>query len=166
MAVYKGVAGIEKLQQKIILQHKKMVEEAIKSIALMIIDASPVGQRYYPAPRAGGFFLNDQGDFKNSWLIDYSGGRRVLRSADASGSGAWAEANNEAKKFNFQSTVYIYNSSPQAKHIEKEGWKQDDPLRQRLGWRVNKPPYQPVFKNKNNAFALLEKAILEAKGGR
>lgn len=166
MAVYKGVAGIERLQQKIIRQHKSLVEEAIMSIAQMIVDESPVGTgvgggRY---PSQHGMFNNDPGDFKNSWLIDYTGGRRTVRTADPSGRASITEAGSVAKKFNFQSTAYIYNTTPQAKNIEKTGWEASDPFRQRMGWDVNKPPKEPVSKNKNNALELLRTAILVAKG--
>lgn len=164
MATYKGVAGIDRLQQKIERQHKTLVQIAIEDIANMIVNESPVGSKMYSSKQ--GLFHNDPGDFKNSWLVDFTGGKRTHRHADPSGSASIVSAQGAANKFNFQSNVYIYNNSPQAKNIEKEGWVSSDPFRQKKGWDVDKPPYKPVKNNKSVARVLLEQAILKAKGVR
>ena len=154
MATYEGSAGIKALRDKINLKSKMLVGESLEKIATHMVDESPLGAEYYKtgagALVVGGLVQNDQGDFKNSWMVGLGSPNLEVRSADVNGTAAVADGIVKSKLYNLEDTSYVTNNVEHAKMVEY-GWD-NNPM---YGWKA-KDGYHVVGNNIGAAEAILE----------
>lgn len=139
MAVYSGIKGITALRAKVKQKSKMLVGESATKLATVVTDASPVGAPYYASNK--GAISNDQGDFKNSWVVGLGVSESITRPADSTGAASIADAIVKGKSYNLQEFVYLTNDIDHAVMVEN-GW-QDNP---EYGWKA-KGGYSVVGSN-------------------
>ena len=154
MAVYEGSAGIKALRDKINLKSKMLVGESLEKIATHMVDESPLGAKYYKTGAGAisviGLVQNDQGDFKNSWMVGIGEADLNTRGADVNGTAAVADAIIKSKLYNLQEDTFVTNNVDHAQMVEG-GWN-DNP---EYGWKA-KGGYHVVGNNIGAAEAILE----------
>ena len=154
MAVYEGSAGIKALRDKINLKSKMLVGESLEKIATHMVDESPLGAEYYKtgagAIASYGLVQNDQGDFKNSWMVGLGVANPEIRPADVNGTAAVADAIIKGKLYNLEDESFVTNNVDYADKVET-GWE-DNPM---YGWKA-KGGYHVVGNNIGAAEAILE----------
>ena len=148
MAVYEGKQGIASLREKIKLKSKMLVGESLEKIAVILVDESPLGAKYYSSSL--GLVANDVGDFKNSWQVSFNVPDKSVREANTEGTGAIVNAITMSKLYNLQETSYVTNNVGHADDVEY-GWD-DNPI---YGWKA-KQGYHVVGNNIGSAVAILE----------
>lgn len=153
MATYSGLQGIAQLKAKIRQKSKMLIGESAEKIAIVMVDASPLGAEYYSSLQ--GAVQNDVGDFKNSWTVGLGTPNPASRAADPSGSGAVADAITKGKLYNLEKSVFVTNNVDHADMVE-HGWE-DNP---EYGWKA-KDGYHPVRENTSTAKVILEAVALK-----
>ena len=148
MATYEGSAGIKALRDKINLKSKMLVGESLEKIATHMVDESPLGAKFYNSNQ--GLVANDQGDFKNSWMVGIGKADPATRPADINGTAAVADAIIKSKLYNLEKNSFVSNNVGHADLVE-EGL--DD--NHEHGWQA-KDGYHVVGNNIGAAAAILE----------
>lgn len=180
MTVYKGAAGIDQLLAKVKAQSATLMSQTAINVTEILIDpeVSPISLDVYPP----GIAIYQQensshgnGQFINSWNTSVGEVEQVIRSGNPDGGDAYTSAAYSYSDIlqNIGQSVYVTNTTPQAKFIEEQGWSKEN-FGERP-WSDNVPgskkwedgPYAPVKrtaegKHKPRLQAALKDAIKKA----
>lgn len=159
---YKGVKGIQDLQNKVHNQVTNALAEGAKDVGNYLIDNSPIGQASYMSSRGEVYTDNDVGTFKNSWCFSSGSPDSYERSGDVNGVGSKVDALDFSSEFFLGEDIYIINGSYHASAVEK-GWDSVTfPERVDFGWS-DKEGYEVVKGTPANV--IISNSLSDAKGG-
>lgn len=147
MATYEGSTGIKALKDKINMKSRMLVGESLEKITVHMTNVSVIGAEFYRSVK--GNIENDNGQYKNSWVVGLGTPSLVTREGDTTGAASVADAITKATRYNLEPSSYITNNTDYAQMVET-GWN-DNP---EYGWKA-KDGYHVVAKNIGAVQAIL-----------